>query len=280
MDATPHAPPRSHVPSIDLARLRKQALRLADFFFAPDEFARNLGGILDSYVNHTIRARRPASRSANLPNRNIPGVVLRQIEHELSALAAAPENADAALALADRLWDDETLESRLLAASILGRLSPEEGPLVARVTAWTTQVRDSELQSRLLDACLRRMREEAPDMFLNMIIEWLRPERERLWPHAIRAAISSIRDPAFANLPALMAAVEPLVEAAPVQMQVELEELLVALYQASPTETAFMVRQALMNPASPQAPLTFRRMSAMLPEELQDEIRESPRSNS
>jgi hypothetical protein len=114
-------------------------------------------------VNHTIRARRPASRGANLPNRNIPGVVLRQIEHELSTLATAPENADAALALADRLWDDETLESRLLAAFLLGRISPARPP-AARATAWTTQVRDSELLSRLLDACLRRAR-RSTDMF-------------------------------------------------------------------------------------------------------------------
>jgi hypothetical protein len=63
-------------------------------------------------------------------------------------------------------------------------------------------------------------------------------------------------------------------------MQVELEDLILALYQASPTETAFMVRQALMDPASRQTPLTFRRMSAALPAELQDEIRESTRGGS
>ena len=76
------------MPSIDLARLRKQALRLADFFFAPDEFVRHLNATLDSYVNYTVRGRRPASPGGNLPTHRTPAVVLRQIEHELAPLAA------------------------------------------------------------------------------------------------------------------------------------------------------------------------------------------------
>ncbi|MFH1184259.1 MAG: hypothetical protein V1755_04370 [Chloroflexota bacterium] len=262
------------MPSIDLARLRKQALRLADFFFAPEEFTRNLSATLDSYVNYTIRGRRPAARGASLPTHGTPTVVMKQIEQELSALASAPENADAALALADRLWDEAWLETRLLAAFVLGRISPEEGPLIARLTAWTSQVRDGELRARLLDASLLRMRKETPDMFLHMIGEWLRPERPRLWPDAIRASISAINDPAFGNLPALMASLEPLVKAAPAQIQLDLEELILALFQASPTETTYFIRQILTHSDNPMTSVAFRRMAPSFPQELKEEIRE------
>jgi len=262
------------MPSIDLARLRKQALRLADFFFAPDDFARNLSATLDSYVNHTIRARRPASVGASLPAHRTPTVVMKHIEQELSPLASAPENAVAALALADRLWDEAWLETRLLAAFLLGRISPEEAPLIARLTAWTSQVHDGALRSQLLDASLLRMRREASDMFLQMLGEWLRPERTRLWPGAVRAAVSAINDPAFGNLPALMEALEPVVKAAPAEIQLDLEQLILALFRASPTETTYFIRQVLTNSDNPMASVVFRRMAPSFPPELRDEIRE------
>lgn len=262
------------MPSIDLARLRKQAVRLADFFFAPDEFARNLTATLDTYVNYTARARRPASADAGLPTLRTPGVVVRQIEQELAPIASAPQNADAALALADRLWDEGWLETRLLAAFVLGRISPEEAPLIARLTAWTAQVRDPGLRLQLLDASLFRMRREAPDMFLQMLAEWLRPERPRLWSDAVRAAISAVRDPRFRDLPALMAALLPMMMAAPVQLQLDLQELIGALFGASPTETSYFIQQILRTANDPRTVVAFRRMSPSLPGQLRDEIQD------
>lgn len=262
------------MPSIDLARLRKQALRLADFFFAPEEFARNLSATLDTYVNYTARARRPASAGSNLPTHRTPGVVMRQIEQELAPIAAASQNADAAIALADQLWDEGWLETRLLAAFILGRISPEEAPLIARLTAWTAQVRDPGLSLQLLDAALVRMRTEAPDMFLQMLAEWLRPERPRLWSDAIRAAISAARDPRFGNLPALLAALQPIVRAAPALIQLDLEELILALYELSPTETTYFIRQVLSTADDPLTVVAFRRMSPSFPQQLREDIQE------
>lgn len=262
------------MPSIDLARLRKQALRLADFFFAPDEFARNLSTTLDSYVNYTARSRRAASAGANLPAHGTPPVVLKQIEHEVGRLASAPENANAALALADRLWDEGWLETRLLAAFVLGRIAPDEGPHIARLTAWISQVRDAELGARLLDASLLRMRKEAPDMFMQLLGEWLRPERPRLWSAALRAAISAVNDSAFTNLPGLMETLGPMIGSAPEELQLDLQELITRLFQRSPTETTYLIRQALTTSDGGTTAVVFRRMSPSLPAELNEEIRE------
>jgi hypothetical protein len=248
------------MPSIDLARLRKQALRLADFFFVPDEFARHLNAMLDKYVDYTIRDRQ--------------AVVMRQIEEELSPLASVEENADSALVLADRLWDEGGLQTRALAAFLLGRIRPEEAPLVARLTAWTSQADDPELRSRLVDTSLARMRKETPEVFLQMLGEWLRPERTRLWPDALRASIHAVSDPSFRNLPALMQVLEPAIKAAPAQIQLELEELILALHGVSPMEAAFFVRQVLNSSDDQMTFLTFRRMLPAFPRELSDEIKE------
>ncbi len=262
------------MPSIDLARLRKQVARLADFFFVPDEFTAHLNDMLDSYVDYTVRRKPAAAPGANLRTYRTPPVVVRQIELGLAPLAKAVQNAEATLDLADRLWDEGWLETCLVAAFLLGCIPPREEHLLTRLTAWTAQVHDADLRAKLLDASLVQVRKQAPTMFLDLLREWLRPERTRMWPDGIQAAISAISDPEFASLPALMDVVRPVVEAAPSSLQLDLEALILALYAASPTETTYFVRQVLLESQNPMTAITFRRMSPAFPTELKEEIRE------
>src|SRR5581483_11732809 len=100
------------MPAIDLARLRKQAARLSDFFFVPDEFIRHLHETLDFYVDRSVRKQQAVAPSANLQTYRTPSVILKQIEQEL--IRPSREDPDAALDLADRLWDEAYLETRVL----------------------------------------------------------------------------------------------------------------------------------------------------------------------
>ena len=201
-------------------------------------------------------------------------MVVRQIEQELSDVATRPENADAALELADRLLDEEWLETRILSAFLLGAIPPREGRLLARLTAWSHQLFDADLRAELLNTSLARLRREAPDVFLGLVGEWLQPQRPALWANGIQAVISAVSDPEFHNLPPLMKVIEPVVEAAPAKLQTEIEELILALYAASPTETSYFVRQVLMDSKDPMTALTFRRIAPALPMDLREEIRE------
>jgi hypothetical protein len=262
------------MPAIDLARLRKQAARLVDFFFVPDEFIKHLHEMLDFYVNYTVRKPPASAPGANIQSYRTPLVVVKQIEMELARLAEKNENADAALDLADRLWDEVYLETRLLAAFLLGHIQPREESLLTRLTAWTQQVHDQDLRAELLNSGLARMREEVPNQFLDLIGEWLQPNRPQLWPNGIQAVISAVSDPGFTNLPPLLKVVEPIVMAAPSKLQNDIEELILALYKVSPTETSYFLRQVLMSSENPMTIITFRRIAPSLPLELREEIRE------
>jgi hypothetical protein len=178
------------------------------------------------------------------------------------------------LELADHLWDETFLETRLLAAFLLGRIPPQEERLLARLTAWTQQVHELKLRAELLNKSLTRMRREAPEKFLELIGEWLQPERTLLWPNGIQAVISAVSDPDFINLPPLLKVIEPVIVAAPSKFQLEIEELILALYKASPTETSYFLRQVLMNSEDPMTATTFRRISPSFPDELKEEVRE------
>jgi hypothetical protein len=260
------------MPAVDLTRLRKQAARLVDLFDQPAVFLRELHETLDFYVNRSLRPGKTVAPISVLPTYRTPTLVIRQIETELAPLAS--ERPTGALELADQLWDAGYIETRLLAAFILGRLPPQEERLLARLTAWARQVRDPNVRAALLTTSLTRLRKETPDRFLTLVGEWLHPARTKLWANGIQALLPMLADPEFENLPPIFEIIQPVVEAAPAILQVDLEELILALYRASPTETTYFLRQVLSHSKNPQTAVTFRRISPAFPAELWASLRE------
>lgn len=259
------------MPAIDLARLKKQTAYLTDVFGEPATFLRELREILEYYVNWTLRSQGVAPSSV-LPTYRTPAVVLRQIEKEIGP--AAEGQPIQALELADALWDEGWLETKLLAAFLLGRIPPQEERLLARLTAWTQAVRDPEVRAALLTTSLTRLRRETPDLFLVLVKEWLHPARQRMWSNGVQALVPLISSPDFDNLPPIFEIVEPIVKAAPGAMQYDLQELITTLYEASPDETIYFLQQILKGTRSPLPAVMLRRMAADMPQELQSSLRE------
>jgi len=259
------------MPAIDLARLRKQANRLADFFFVPEDFLRHLREMLEFYVNYSLRTKENIAPGSNLPTFRTPAVVVRQIENAIGPLAR--ENPHYALELADLLWDQGYIETRMMAAFLLGCIPPQEERLLARLTAWTQQVRDPSVRSALLTTSLARMRKETPDKFLVLISEWMHPARQRLWPNGIQALLPMITDPEYENLPPIYELARPIIESAPGMLQNDLANLINALYQASPAETEYYLREILEKSANPLTVVTVRRILNILHPELQSRLR-------
>lgn len=259
------------MPAIDLARLKKQTAQLTDLFDQPPLFLREHREILDFYVNHSLRSQGVAPSSV-LPTYRTPAVVLRQIETELGP--AAEKQPVQALELADALWDEGWLETRLLAAFLLGRIPPQEERLLARLTAWTQAVRDPSVRAALLTTSLTRLRRETPDLFLVLVKEWLHPARQRMWSNGIQALVPLISSPDFDNLPPIFEIVEPIIRAAPATLQFDLQELIIMLYQASPDEATYFIQQILKSTKSPMLAVALRRMSPEFPAELQSSLRE------
>ncbi len=266
------------MPAIDLARLRKQANRLADFFFLPDEFMKHLREMLEFYVNHTLRTVENVAPGSNLKTYRTPTAVITQIENELRAAAEA--NPEFALELADALWDEGALETRLLAAYLLGRIPPHEERLLPRLTVWSRQVRDPHVRSALLSTSLTRMRKETPEQFLNLVREYLHPARTASWSNGMQALLPMIADTSYANLPPILDIVEPIIEEAPAVLQNELTDLIVALYRASSSETTFMLKHILSNTENPMTVVTMRRIVTSFPPLLQNELRDLLRPQS
>jgi len=259
------------MPAIDLARLKKQTAQLGDLFDQPFAFLRQVREILEFYVNRTLRSQGVAPSSV-LPTYRTPAVVLRQIETELGPVAE--RKPIQALELADALWDEGSLETKLLAAFLLGRIPPQEERLLARLTAWTQAVRDPNVRAALLTTSLTRLRKETPDLFLVLVKEWLHPARQRMWSNGVQALVPLISSPDFDNLPPIFEIVEPIIKASPATLQYDLRELIIALFEASPDETMYFIQQILKGTKNPLPAVALRRMSPDLPHELQVSLRE------
>lgn len=259
------------MPAIDLARLKKQTAQLADIFGDPPMFLRELREVLEFYVNRSLRSQSVAPSSV-LPTYRTPVAVLRQIEKELGPVAE--KQPLLALELADALWDEGWLETKLLAAFLLGRIPPQEERLLARLTAWTQAVRDPEVRAALLTTSLTRLRRETPDLFLILVKEWLHPARQRMWSNGVQALVPLISSPDFDNIPPILEVVEPILKASPAALQFDLQELIITLFEASPDETIYFLQQILKGTKSPLPAAALRRMLPELPPELQASLRD------
>ncbi len=264
------------MPAINLAQLNKETARLADLFDQPEDFILELREMLESYVNRTLRTRDTVAPSSVLPTYRTPSAILRKIESTLRPLAK--ENADKALELADELWDAGSLETRLLAAYLLGLIPPQEGRLLARLTVWTQKVRDPSVRQSLLTHSLARLRTEAPEDFLSLIAEWLYPHREQFWSNGLQALLPLIKSASFDNLPPVFDIFEPVLETAPPMLQGDTEKVLLALYAASPTETVYFIKETLNKSESRRTATLLRRLSPNFPTALQKSLQSELKS--
>jgi hypothetical protein len=260
------------MPAIDLSRLKLQAGRLSEYFSQPAAYVRALLELLDFYTNRTMRASQVARR-LSLPTYHTPVPVLRQVERELAPLADARPLESAALVPA--LWNSASLETRLLAARLLGMTPPAAVmPLLSHLPDWLAQSTDKQVREALLTDAFSRVRTEAPEAFFILLEEWLNSPRSALQVWGLQALIPLLKQPDFENLPAVLRILRPAVLAAGPSTQLELQACLAAVEKISRTETLVFLRGLLADRPTPGFLRTLRRMLPGFSPELQNGLRE------
>jgi hypothetical protein len=259
------------MPAIDLARLKTQAARLSDQFGDPDAFVHDLNEVLDYYTNRTIRPTQTAQR-LSLPTYHTPAPVLRQIQSELNPLVES--NPTEAIALVNALWKEKYLEARVLAAWLLGSISPSEATSsLAHLPAWLAQSTDKRVRETLLTDSLARLRHENPEALFAILEEWLKSRRGSYQVWGLQALIPILNDPHFENLPVVFRILRPAVLSAGPLTQLELKALLATLEQVSLTETVAFLRDIINNNPSPTVIRTLQRILPGLSAELQSAVK-------
>jgi hypothetical protein len=263
------------MPAIDLARLKIQAARLADKFAEPETFLRDLNETLDFYTNRTIRAAQVVQRLST-PTYHTPRPVLHQIESELAPLAE--RQPQETLNLIKVLWEANSLESRLLAAFLLGNVpSIQAVPTLRLLPAWLNQSVDKEIRTALLTTALTRLRREEPDIFFLVLEGWLGNPQPAIQVWGLQALIPLLQDPRFENLPAVFRILRPAIQSAGPATQLDLKACLVGLERVSLTETVAFLREIIDVNPPPMMLRIIRRILPGLSRELGEALRDSLR---
>ncbi len=244
-----------------LNRLKTQINNLIWKFTRPQEFLTELRELLELYSDRTFRPGK-ASPSAKLPTSyRVPTLVIRQLELELTPLCQ--ENPQAALTLMDALWNDPFLEPRILAALLLGKIDPAPPDMITNhLQRWCQPECESVSLSALLEHGTYRLRREQSEHWFELLHFWLADKNTVVQKIALRAMLPAIQDREFENLPPLFRMIEPFLKSPLPALQTEIVEILQALANRSPIETAYLLRQAL---AVSNHPLTVRIVRRLLP---------------
>jgi hypothetical protein len=260
------------MPAIDLSRLKAQAALLREQFGYPRGFVHALNELLDFYTNHTMRAALVARR-LNLPTYHTPPPVLRLIQRELAPLADSfPVEA---VALVTAMWESGSLETRLLAARLLGAIPPAQAmSALTRLPDWLIQSPDKEIRQALLTEAFARLRRESPEAFFLLLEDWLKSPRSGLQVWGMQALIPLLSEPDFQNLPSVLRILRPAVRAAGPATQIELQACLAGLARISLTETLVFLREVLAATPPPAMVRTLRRCLPAFSLDLQAGLRE------
>jgi len=267
------------VPAIQPARLRQQAALLADHFDNPTAYIRSLHHLLDFYAD---RSRHPGQSGAPAPMMEAYKVrhpILRMILQELTPLAMA--DPAGGLALCDALWGQPYLEFHLLGAMLLGQVPPEPpDPVIQRLKTWLTPELEFYLIEAIMEHSFVRLRAENPKAVVGVIQEWLDRRDSFYQQLGLRALLPLIQQPGYQNIPVFYRLIQPFASQTPVDLRPDLLDVLTALAERSPQETAFFLKQTLAIPNSPDTPWLIRQLITQFPPDIQSGLREAEKTAS
>lgn len=258
------------MPAIHPARMKIQVAQLADKLRQPQSFVRDLHNLLEIYADRTYRPGQFGEPPPLLATYKTPPPVLRQIEREIVPLADS--DPAAALALVDALWVEPVIEFRQLAILLLGRIPPRPTePVFGRIQTWVASMPETRLLEAILEQSLARIRRELPDIFYNLVENWLHMEQVYSQQAGLRALGYLINDPGFENLPAVIRLITPALRMPPPELRLDLVAVLRSLARRFPKEAGYILKQNLSEDR-PDTTWLVRQVLNEFPGDIQTEL--------
>ncbi|MEW6716322.1 MAG: DNA alkylation repair protein [Chloroflexota bacterium] len=259
--------------AIQPAQIKQQAVRLAQEFSSPDVFISKLHTLLEFYANRTHRPGQFSTTPTILPSYNAPDPVLRQV---LIALKPQAESKpQETLALCTRLWEAAWLETRILAARLLGQipLSCQES-ILGLIDEWVTPAIDPQVLKEVLTTGLSRVRRDAQDAYFKIVERWLNAETGYR-KIGLQALKQLLKDEKFENFPPVYRLLMPVITTVSDDRKHEVLPVLQSLSRRVPQEAVYFLRQSLVH-AQPNPDIVLwliKKCVPEFPEELQVKLR-------
>jgi hypothetical protein len=231
------------MPAIQPARLKIQVAQLVELFDNPSAFVRQLNDLFFFYADRTRIPGRGGRKYSRTPSYNVSKQVFRHIEKALQPLVLNQEQA--ALLLADTLWQDNWLESRVLALMILAWIPPlPANRLVSRLDRWVIICKDDAPLLEALAVVLTGLWQQSRTAS-DTLESWLKSPDLVVRKAGLRTILYLVRLPSFVFLPGIYQLLTPFVQRSSLVPDPDLLAVVRELATRSPQETAYFLHKNL-----------------------------------
>lgn len=260
------------MPAIQLSQLRQRCAQLAELFDQPEILVSDLHSLLSSYSDRTHRTGQTGEPPPLLEPYNVPKPVMRQILLELEPRVDRKQ--ETAYQLCDLLWKEDYYEMRLLAVTLLGKISPDPpAPILERINLWSKTTPDELFRRVIFDEGLARLRLEVPERVISLVEEWLSDSDPKVQKMGLFALIPLIRTAGYENIPTFFRQISPFVQKLPPEVRDEVRSIIQTLAKRSPMETAHFLIQYLAFSDNQDAAWLTRQCIDYFPKDQQENLR-------
>ncbi len=252
------------MPAVELGHLQKQVNQLSDLFQDPANYLHGLDNLLRNYAGPVHRQGRIKGLRPMLPSYEVPPPLLKLLTLEMSA--QAKNHPQEALAIADGLWEQETMETRQLAIHLLGSIvHPSTDGIIKRLEAWASENQEQLLAPELAGTGTRSLRSTAADQLLNFASQLITKRDYRKQILCLGMLQNLVLSNDFPDLPGLFDLLLPACKEPDRKIRPELAGLLSELAKTSPKETEYFLSQLLSNKPSEDCRWLVRQAMRALP---------------
>ena len=260
------------MPAIEISRLRSKINLLTKLTDTPVQLVQELSRFYESYSDLTFQSGLFSVRAGDLPAYRTPVLLNREIE--TAFIKFTNEDPQKSLDIIDLLASKPQLEPRQLASSMLGTLPPAYfEKVIQRLSTWALSTEASEDLVWLFKRGTNRIRQESPEIWLELLQSWLESDEPKNRQVAVFGLISMINDASLTSLPLIYKRLQPLLVESDPKIMPHLESILEKLIEKSEKETIFFLKQVLRSSKNLTVTRMIRRNLLLFSPEGQESLR-------
>jgi hypothetical protein len=262
------------MPAIELGRLQQQVNQLSDLFQHPGSYLQAVDTLLKDHAGPVHRQGRVKGLRPMLRSYEVPPPLLKILTLEMSL--QAKEYPQEALAIADGLWEQETMETRQLAIHLLGSIvlpSPQE--ITKRLENWASENQEQLLTPELAEIGTRSLRSTSADQLLNFAAQLLSNKDYRKQILCLGMLQNLVLSDHFPDLPRLFDLLIPVSKKPDRRIRPELASLLGEMAKSSPKETEYFLGKLLSDEPGEDCRWLVRQAMKALPDDSRLRIQEA-----
>lgn len=241
------------MPAINPTQLKIQSTELSDKFSQPAQYISALHDLLSLYADRVHRPGQSGSPPPAIDAYHVPPPVLRHIERGVRGkMRASPEEG---WPIIDALWEEEWLETRLLATIFLGYIpSRFKEEILNRVRSWINRCEEDQLLESILRRGLSPLRADDKERYFSFVDELSSLAGSKAGKSVIFSLKPLVMDEGFQNLPLIFQYLKPLMLEEDESYLAALVELVRTLARRSERETLYFLQHQI--PTAPKPKIT------------------------